>query len=72
VRETLSLDLVGLEAAACELARDQVGGRRVAPSAGAPVGLLGRDSLREQGRLVAVEEDVCGQSLAQRRGLRLK
>ena len=72
VREALALDLVRLEAPARQLARDQLGRRCVAGPARAPVGLLGRDPLGELRRLVAVEEDVCGQSLWEWRGPRLK
>ncbi len=72
MREALALDLVGLESPARELARDQLGGRGVSGPARAAVGLLGRYPLRELRRLVAVEEDVRGQSLRQWRGLRLE
>ena len=72
MREALALYLVGLKAPARELADDQLGGRGVARRSGPPVRLLGGDPAREQGRRAAVEQDVRGQSLRQRSGLRLE
>jgi hypothetical protein len=66
VREALSFDLVGLEAARLELPHDEIRGGGVARLACAAVRLLGRYPCRQPGRLAPVEQDVRRQSLGKR------